>query len=774
MTVKTTMVLIHAGEGQGLVLNRDGAGRVLINEALKVCTPGGGSQAAAYTAVHSDGASQVAAGQITCPDGSAFAFEDLWTVVDEDTVQVDRQVRVIRRGTADGFRFELNVVSEFAATHDIEDLQFFIPGALYNKNDTDHDGIDDYLHTFEQSYRDDRLPSLSVMAFIPATGSYLALTRKDVPEFDTAVTTEEILQREFVQRTDIGSLGLAPANDAWSQVRMVASYPFHEPYSFCLNTRRDEWAAYLDSAEGELYTISYQLIFGSARSLTDAIWAVTTHQMAALNAQPTPLILPMEELMRYRIEMSQSYYREWSKAENLNEPAGYMVHFSPRTGKTLGSLLEYGFAGAQTFLAFVSLKWGHQHGLTEYVRRAYRVFDFFVRHCQLDNGFVHGIYDVDKRDWVYWWTGILLPFQHTKDENELRDDLGSQMVDALLPIANRLRGIEGNYTRSMCEAVYPLLLAYEEERERGVVHEEWLGVGKKFGNFLLNVQAPDGSFYRGYGTDGRGLEEPVEWFGASYTERKSGTNFPVQVLAQLYRLTGEQQYRDAAVRAGDFLLKEYVDSVEYLGGLNDTTHIKSVKIDAVGVMFAMRSLLRIYDLCKTPQYLEGAVKAAKVLASWVYLWNVPMPPESLLGSNNYKSTGWAVCDVIPAGSYLDDEYMEFIGDALKIARYSGEHGLVDVAELVSKGMQQALSTPPQMLGYAKAGMQCEGLMTAYWLSDPEKSARFSGAANKRKGDDNDTVNGLINAQAIYGYLEMLDKYGTSDFAEIRQQLAAKI
>ena len=33
-----------------------------------------------------------------------------------------------------------------------------------------------------------------------------------------------------------------------------------------------------------------------------------------------------------------------------------------------------------------------------------------------------------------------------------------------------------------------------------------------------------------------------------------------------------------------------------MGGLNDTTHVKSVKTDSVGVMFLMRSLLKAYEV----------------------------------------------------------------------------------------------------------------------------------------------------------------------------------
>jgi hypothetical protein len=162
---------------------------------------------------------------------------------------------------------------------------------------------------------------------------------------------------------------------------------------------------------------------------------------------------------------------------------------------------------------------------------------------------------------------------------------------------------------------------------------------------------------------------------------------------------------------------------------------------------------------------EGAVKAAKILASWVFLWNVPFPEESLLGKSKFKSTGWAVCDVIPAGSYLDNEFLEFTCDLIRVAQHSGEKTLFDIAEVVEHGMQQALSTPDDMLGYVFPGIQCEGIMTAYWLSDPDVT-EFSGAINKVKGQDNDTCNGLINGQAAYGFFELYDKYRTTDLDSI--------
>jgi hypothetical protein len=344
--------------------------------------------------------------------------------------------------------------------------------------------------------------------------------------------------------------------------------------------------------------------------------------------------------------------------------------------------------------------------------------------------------------------------------------VGGQIAGALLPVARRLRRIEGNYLRTMCESCYPILRAYELDLEHGVENESWLAAAKRFASFLLSTQGEDGSWFRAYDTDGNGLTEPAQWFGASETEQKSGTIFPIPVLAVLHRRTGDPAYALAVSRAADYILRTFVEPVAYVGGLNDTTHVKSVKTDSVGVMFLMRSLLFAYDLTAQRRHLDGAVQAAKILASWVYLWDVPMPEGTLLAEMGFRSTGWAGCDVIASGSYLDNEFLEFTGDLARVAQLGGEPALLDVAELVQYGMQYALSTPEVSHGYVAPGIQCEGVLTSYWLSAPDTS-EFSGAANKAKGDDNDTCNALTNGQASYGIYELRRAFGSTDFDRIR-------
>jgi hypothetical protein len=755
-------VEIEFAERGAVAVLADGV-RLTVDAPLRLDLLGGEPVAGGYGTVREDGSGWLAAGRLEAADGTVVVCEDRWRVVDPHTVQVDRVARVATAGSAAGVRVELVV----ATGAPLDDCELFIPGALYNRNDTDHDGIEDYLGTYVQDHRDDRLASLAVMGFLAGRGRSVALTRADVPEHDGAIAPADLLRRRFVQETDIGSLGLAP--DDAGQLCLRASHPFSEEYSYCLNTDRDGWAAYAPNRPGVELSASYQLRIAAAGSLTDAIWDLTRHQMAVLGTAPSRPAFTLEESLQHRVALTQQYYREWDATPEGHEPAGYMVHFSPRSGRTLGTLLEYGFSGAQTLLALTAIEHGYRDGVPLWIERARRVNQFFVDHCQLESGFSHGMYDPARDAFAYWFTGVLMPFQYASDPATLRRYLGAQVTAALTPIAEALRPVRGNYTRTMCESVYPLLLAYGIEARHGHVHESWRRAGERFGRFLLATQAADGSWHRAYDTQGTPLTSPATWFGATDTERKSGTIFPVAVLVQLHRVTGDERYLEAAVRAGDFIVRTYVDRVEYIGGLNDTTHIKSVKTDSVGVMFAMRSLVKLFDATGERRFLDGAASAARVLASWVYLWDVPFPAGTLLARSGLSTRGWAVCDVIPGGSYLDNELLEFTGDLVRVAELTGDERLFDVAELVEYGMQGALSTPHDMLGYVAPGIQCEGIMTGYWMSDPD-TTEFSGAVNKVKGDDNDTCNGLTNGQAAYALFELHDRYGTFDFDVIRQRL----
>ncbi len=698
--------------------------------------------------------------------GNNYRIEDFWEK-GGGFYKLSREVSCTECQKETGIRLASELRCRDFKAESLDDYGFIIPGALYNKNDTDEDGTDDYLGTYSQDYKDDRNPSLSVTAFGRKGKSFVSLIRGDQPGQDETITREQIKKRHFIHRTDIGSLGVAPSMYCVQEVVLRCDYPFYERNSFCLNVDGSEWAAYKEIGKGTAFKMTYLILAGEAENLTDASWKTTCFQMKRILDPEVKLPFTLEEARRCRREMVHGSFREFP--DKKGSPAGYFIHFSPRSHYGEQNLLEYGFCGAQTLLSLDMLVAAKEYKSEEYRERALKTVDYFVGNCIDESGFPNGIYNVDKEEYVYWWTGILFPFQYSDDRDELEAYLGNQVVSSLMEIADGLRGIKGNYCRSMVDAMHYLMKCYLFEKENGQEHPGWLEAVIRFCDKLLLIQNENGSWNRGYTMDGKPLTAPPQWFGATEKEQGSGAIFPAQLLTELYKYTKEEKYLEASKRAADFVYKNYVEDVAYIGGLNDTTHRKSVKIDAVGVMFAMRTMLSVYEQTKEERLLFGARDAARILGSWTYLWNIPFDKETLLGKHGFKTTGWACCDVIPAGSYVDCEFVEFIPELLRIAEYCQDEELAVLGRIVTRGMQHGLSMPQNMYGYSMPGVQCEGYMTSLWLADTEYKG-FSGAAAKNKGDDNDTCNGLVNGQALLNLDYLSQVYGTMDFEKIIRQI----
>lgn len=685
---------------------------------------------------------------------------DLWTP-EKDGVRLDRLLDYIRGNCAIRLHTEFECRDNRARSFD--DYQFIFPGAFYNKNDTDGDGMDDYLGTFSQDYKDDRNPLLAETCYCVNTNTFFSLIRADQPKKDETVTREMIQKRHFVYDSDIGSLGFAPSDRKTDEFIFRLDYPFYERNSFCLNVDGSEWSGYLELQPGEERKMSYRILMGKAQDLTAASWNTTSFQMERMLDSDIRLPFTLEEAMKYRRELIFHSYREYP--DRPGNPAGFFIHFSPRKKYGNQNLLEYGFTGNQIMNCYVMLKAYEELKDEEYKTRAHNVIRFFVENCIEENGLPNGIYNIEKQEFVYWWTGVLLPFQYSDSREELENYLGDQVVDALMETAEHLKGKVGNYVRTMVEAMHYLMLCYQIEAKWGEYHEEWLNAVIKFCDVMVEIQNENGSWNRAYDMEKKPISEPVNWFGSNELERGSGSIFPIQVLSRIYDHTKEQKYCDAIQKAADFISTRYVKEVLYVGGLNDTTHKKSVKIDAVGVMYAMRSLLTAYDCIREPIYLAGARDAARILGSWTYLWDIPFCGETLLGKHGFKTTGWAGCDAIPGCSYVDDEFVEFVPDLMRIAEYCRDEKLAELGKIVTLGMHHGLSMPQNMYGYSMPGIQCEGYLTSLWLSDTE-AKEFAGAVAKNKGDDNDTCNGLVAAQALYNLETLRERFGTLDFEEI--------
>jgi len=486
-------------------------------------------------------------GALQAEEGTRCVFKDSWYIIDKNTIQLDRQIKVVERGKSQGLRILTSFETCFEKGVNFHDFWYLAPPAFYKHNDLDHDGMPDWLGTKNLMFSEDRLTSPVIMGYHLSSNFYIALIRADLPRYDDL--RREPHMRFFISNTDIGSLGWME-NKVIRPPQMVfrASYPFYEgEKSFALTKQGEDWGAFLPIRKMRSTNVSYQVRLKKVASFFDAMWDLL-HYLFDLY-KPTPISIPfsLSDSIDYRVQLLDQFYKEWKEADGKN-PAGFFINFIPTEGKVLSHIIEYGFTGKTILNAWGLMKEGYNKKNANFINKARKVVDFFVKECQTNNGLFFNLYDVERKSPAFWWVGLFMPLNYIKP-NELEYYVGPIMKDEYLSIVvNELSKKKGCYMRSMSEEAYALLLCYETESLHGVSHESWLKAAINYGNFLLRSQNTDGSWNKAYDLEGKEITQPKIWAGTDH-ERKADTAAAIPFLIKLYELTKEHRYLDAALKA---------------------------------------------------------------------------------------------------------------------------------------------------------------------------------------------------------------------------------
>jgi hypothetical protein len=641
-----------------------------------------------------------------------------------------------------------------------DDLTVFAPPALYDMNDIDGDGVEDYVDSRDLSYRDDRLTALAVLAS-QAGGLSLALTRDDIPAFDD-VPDRVAGQTVIVQATDIGSLGVRPADGTGAV--LTAAYPFVEgTRSHALTSEgREAWEAFYPvGAQDVVLEARYGVRAITAQKPIDALWELWRHRIHELKPQRVELTDSLDEITRLRVEALVPYYGE--RVGESPYPAGYVTNCHPQDGIQLGNIIQYGFTGQNVLNALHVLN--HSADLSpEAARQAHKVIDYFVAQSALSPfGLTPTLFDLDSGRSANWWSGLILPLAYAEEGDDLQQLMGpiyEHMSYAIEP----LRGLSGTYLRCMAEEHGALLRAYRAELERGVDHVRWRESVAAFADFLVAAQENDGSWRRAYGFDGLPIIEPRAWFGLTDLNQKSSTATAVPVLVGMYQLTGEKHWLESALRAERFVAEHFIHGIKHNGGVHDSIYARAQLVDSESILFCMRAALALWRETKEPDLLQDAYAAARLLATWIYLWDVPLPPTSTLAKFEFRSTGWSACDTCGAG-YIHPYEIHAAPDLFEIAMATGELDLAVMADLVLHGSSETVSTPSRDWGYSMPGLQEEGLLVSWWLIDDPMfvGTHFGG---RGKGEGNKTCLPWISAVGIDAVDELKRRFGTTDLMKL--------
>jgi hypothetical protein len=266
------------------------------------------------------------------------------------------------------------------------------------------------------------------------------------------------------------------------------------------------------------------------------------------------------------------------------------------------------------------------------------------------------------------------------------------------------------WLRNATEDMRVLMRAYRRERALGRQHPEWFDWVKSYVDWLILQQREDGSFPRRWKAGSNEVAEPTGT--ASYN--------PVPLLIMMTEETGDPKYKQAAIRAAEYVWANWGTRGIFIGGASDNPNIT----DKEAGMLSMEAFLSLYDSTKEPKWLERAKAAADFAESWIWIWNLPMPLDADDAQLHWKkgvpTVGLQGITARVAGSV--DEYLDWaVPSYAKLYNYTKDPHYLDVARILLHDTKSMVAFPGRQYDLKGIGWQQEG-----WRMGPGGSGRGVG------------------------------------------------
>ena len=266
------------------------------------------------------------------------------------------------------------------------------------------------------------------------------------------------------------------------------------------------------------------------------------------------------------------------------------------------------------------------------------------------------------------------------------------------------------WLRNATEDMRVLMRTYRRERALGRLHPEWFSWVKSYVDWLLLQQREDGSFPRRWK---KGSNEAAEPTGtASYC--------PVPLLVMMTEETGDPRYKQAAIRAAEYVWANWGTHGLFIGGASDNPNIT----DKEAGMLSMEAYLSLYESTKEPLWLERARAAADFAESWIWIWNLPMPLDADDAQLHWKkgvpTTGLQGITALAAGGV--DEYLDWaVPSYAQLYNYTKDPHYLDVARVLLHDTKSMVALPGRQYDMKGIGWQQE-----HWRLGPGGPGRGVG------------------------------------------------
>ncbi len=609
-----------------------------------------------YDHVEIVGGTLVASATVNSSNASVFHVTDTIT----STITVDsfpgckmiRDVEVITANANDK-GFQSRILFDTKAVSNVYDFGIFMPGLWYGDNFYAPFGaIGSYSENFA---REDRFTAPFFAFFDDATGTGCGIIKAKGITTNNTIAGDEKEAVVVDSRITFGSLGFVKPSSPPSPMEVGWLYPGSEFERTYVSVNERKLKRYhpveqsIDHSSGIIISLEeYNDYFEMAEDMWD-----NAHQYYLPHiASDIDLDFVYDALVDVLDEKYQDY-----PAQPMQGINGANLW----TGVTYGRSIQMGFVEPQMRMALSMLAKGFADGNQGLLDKAEKMLDGWADIS--GEGLAHTIWDFPSANWT--------------------DDGAANKV----------------FLRRQCEGHFHMIEAYNLCRDVNYkVKNNWYNWVLSFADWLVDNQNSDGSYYRKYNC----------LTGVPVERSKTATGAPIQFLCEVYEQTGDVNYLETAKDAANYIWDNYNSDDYYVGITIDNPNV----IDKESSMFGLAGYLALYEQTRDPIWLSRAKRAARVLESWHYIVDIPMPLD--VGATHWiDAENTAGISLISLGHSGADTYSSMsVYQFFKMYQLTGKARYLDMAKLILYNTKQPLDLD------GSKGYPYPGFMSELWIFAP--------------------------------------------------------
>ena len=591
-----------------------------------------------------------------------------------------------------------------ADANDFEKLDKFIPAVLYNVCFTEQGNmpagsISATDNDFQ--YRDDRITLPVVMMRDKTTGVAFTIVNTDSPcSTIVADASDQIVSADYqfggvgITKQRPGSLYTAlttwPGNDQHAGGKGIRRHPFINGGKF------HKYSVYFKIEKTDDYATSVSNAWNTAFDLYNPTIYETdlTHAYNALiNTVDYYYLSPIKSESKQDVTVTAPGF-PWSI--KLND-------FSMDC-----TTYELGFVGLQPSTGFALMKAGIESNNADWKKHGTDVIEFWAQGGLSTLGFPRSRFrsNPEKDKWEYTECSM----------------------------------------RQACAGFTEVLEAWCLYRKaEGVNKVRWIEACKKFGDWLVENQNDDGSYYMEYQPyiikDGK---HPAG------KQNKNQTICAVRYLVELYIATNEQKYLDTATKAAEWAYTNNHLNYAYVACVIDNPQY----VDSESGQQALQGFLSIYDLTKEQKWLDAAIQSAKYVETYTYMHEVPVEIDHTGATDWPRDRSIVGQHNIAAAHSASD--LGFAWSAFQYFRLyviTGDEHWLKVARISAHNTKQSMNLYQELFPGQQEGLQME----AFTIRTSSRPRRTGGVF--------ESLNWNFAAH-LDPMLRLIDAYGSPDIEEI--------